>query len=143
MGFETPLLFELGTCKPIFELCPYGIWNEQNKVSFSFALYLNFVPMGFETYSLSEFDSLVMWFELCPYGIWNLMLSRWPIYKKIWTLSLWDLKLDLSAYSIVGSSIWTLSLWDLKRDAIYRNFGEEVIWTLSLWDLKRFALGRW
>ena len=77
----------------IFELCPYGIWNETifnekyvgqnlNFVPMGFETLtlwsmckritnLNFVPMGFETSHSEQLHTQNKLFELCPYGIWN------------------------------------------------------------------------
>ena len=50
MGFETPPLFFWKPHHCLFELCPYGIWNNWLIKFWTLPLkHLNFVPMGFET----------------------------------------------------------------------------------------------
>ncbi len=111
----------------LFELCPYGIWNSITSVGSSCAIliwtlslwdlklplwiswlisfsHLNFVPMGFETqYRRNKSSIPFTVFELCPYGIWN-VLPWWWIgrFQKIWTLSLWDLKLPIQGSVILA-----------------------------------------
>ena len=100
--------------------------------------YLNYFPMGFET---------------CCY------VCFWQHKERIWTISLWDLKLDKNmltkhdifsfelfpygiwnqfkiACALFSFHIWTISLWDLKHIRRCWNVNRGFIWTISLWDLK-------
>ena len=58
-----------------FELFPYGIWNLQSSWDKHNQNHLNYFPMGFET-------------ECSQMG------GDW--FPRIWTISLWDLKLSQS-----------------------------------------------
>ena len=70
MGFETLELIRNHT--PVwFELCPYGIWNNQ-PFQLLFCLCLIWT---LSLWDLKQFDFPAVpkspTFELCPYGIWN------------------------------------------------------------------------
>ena len=134
----TPLFMVLR----IFELYPYGIWNQLKAVLHCSFQYLNFIPMGFETSKKNHYHIKGRQFELYPYGIWNLKKkSRRLKMKKIWTLSLWDLKRNRLLY--LDNGYCNLNFIPMGFETS-KSSGEPIkwwIWTLSLWDLK--PMGRY
>ena len=103
----------------IFELFPYGIWNYRYKCKYWNKIHLNYFPMGFETASWFIGLRLPTKFELFPYGIWNLTASaNVAEFINIWTISLWDLKLEAWPQSTIIQKfeLFPYGIWNLKHD---------------------------
>ena len=117
MGFETKI--------PYATRC----WSKE---------YLNYFPMGFETAIQKKVDVFTWDLNYFPMGFETIYGASGKLpQKKIWTISLWDLKRlgrDRNSYR---QKIWTISLWDLKPLNAPKPPPTASIWTISLWDLKR------
>ena len=138
MGFETlPKLLKVQNCIIIwtlslwdlkqsnhatihqwetFELCPYGIWNIEDDESLRKRIL----------------------FELCPYGIWNLqsghLIGRLFL---IWTLSLWDLKLEKSelVYTKLLFELCPYGIWNCVYVSCYFGSRTFELCPYGIWNV--------
>ena len=120
---------------PLFELCPYGIWNIVSLITQVAPAGLNFVPMGFETRVKRIIRIDIRSLNFVPMGFETYALMLIAHGHSVWTLSLWDLKLVFSTSS--GMKI-CLNFVPMGFETNGTANGGVVfdVWTLSLWDLK-------
>ena len=115
MGFETCLYKPLPTISILFELCPYGIWNQ---VFLSSGLLLSFI------WTLS---------------LWDLKRTNKSfniIWTHIWTLSLWDLKLlyKVSCFQYVTFELCPYGIWNLVRVRGVDLFNRFELCPYGIWN---------
>ena len=146
----------------VFELCPYGIWNNLQQWQTSMLqkiwtlslwdlklfhllrvciliVNLNFVPMGFETF-------LILWkiapnfnLNFVPMGFETFHLetvSRVASVFELCPYGIWNSQYESRTFKQTAFELCPYGIWNLLLEK--RTMWGLNIWTLSLWDLKLY-----
>ena len=99
-----------------FELCPYGIWNQSRWNNGNALCHLNFVPMGFETRPALICHCFPRYLNFVPMGFETTYVDPCSICE--YDLNFVPMGFETSSSTGVCdfTDIWTLSLWDLKLE---------------------------